>query len=498
MTDLWQDSEEGLAAALREHGLAPSPKKAPAPLVRPYELRPHQTKALKELDNGKILIGGTGVGKSITAAAYYVEREAPKDIYVITTPKKREHREWEEEFYKVGVAGDPDVSFYGALTVDSWNNIQKYAEVTDAFFIFDEQRLVGSGAWTKAFLKIAKRNRWILLSATPGDTWIDYIPVFIANGFYKNRTEFKREHVVYSRFSKFPKVERYLGVQKLIRLRNQLLVDMPYDRHTVRHIRYITVDHDKEQLQRVINDRWNIYTDEPLTDVAEMFRVGRRLVNGDPSRIEVVRQLVKKHPRLIIFYNFNYELDELRKFGEEWLNSRESETDSLSSTNGKAFPNERVSSSNEKSLSTLVSAGRTDTTSSPESGTAQTQNHTRPVRSAGASSATPSDTPSRAVKEWNGQKHDPLPSTDEWIYLVQYTAGAEGWNCVTTDAMSFYSLNYSFKVWHQAFGRIDRMNTPYTDLYYYVLLSKSMIDGAIMKALKEKKSFNERSTGIKF
>lgn len=378
------------------------------------DLYPHQEKAVGELANGKILRGDVGTGKSLTAAAYYMRKEAPKDVYIITTAKKRDSLDWESEFVKYGVYKTRDATVAGVLHVDSWNNISKYKNVRGAFFIFDEQRLVGSGEWAKAFVFISKHNNWILLSATPGDNWLDYIPVFVANGFYTNRTEFKREHVVYNTYSKFPKVDKYINVGKLVRLRNQLLVNMPYDPHTTRIEKDIDVDYDIELFTKVTKKRWNVYEDRPMKTVPELFYVMRKVVNSDPSRLDEIRKLNSKHPRLIVFYNFNYELQMLRTLG----------------------------------------------------GDVQ-------------------------IAEWNGHKHEAIPDTERWLYLVQYVAGAEGWNCTTTDAMVFYSLTYSYKNWHQAHGRIDRLNTPYSTLYYYALLSNSVIDKVVMKALKGKKSFNE-------
>ena len=444
MTELLVDSEEELVRALREHGLAPplELKSVKPELGRKFELRPHQIKAVNELGNGKILVGGVGTGKSLTAAAYYIRREAPKDVYVITTAKKRDSFDWDEEFNRVGVSRIGilgDNGSHGKLHVDSWNNLGKYVDVENAFFIFDEQRVVGSGAWTKAFLTITRRNNWILLSATPGDTWLDYIPVFVANGFYKNRTAFKHEHVVYKPFSRYPVVERYLGVQKLVRLRNQIQVEMPYERHTTRHTHYIHVDYDKETYEKVVNSRWHVYEERPLNDVSEMFSVMRKVVNSDPSRLSAVRDLMAKHPRLIVFYNFNYELESLRTLAEEI-----SKSDPSKSNNSKKL-----------------------------------------------------DTPP-TIAEWNGHKHEPIPTTDRWVYLVQYTAGAEGWNCTDTDAMVFHSFTYSYKAWHQAHGRIDRLNTPFNDLHYYVLRSSAPIDSAILQTLKNKKNFNESTFGVKF
>ena len=377
------------------------------------ELEPHQIRALTELDNGKILWGGVGSGKSRVAVAYYLANERPKDVYVITTAKKRDSLDWDTEFIPYSISAHERSKTTGLLTVDSWNNIDKYSKITDSFFIFDEQRLVGSGRWVKAFLKIAKQNRWILLSATPGDTWMDYIPVFVANGFYKNRTEFKLEHVVYAPFAKFPKVSRYLNQGHLAKLRNRILVHMPYEKPTTRHAITCLVEHNDELLQSVIKNRWHIYQNRPIRDIAELFGVMRRVINSDPSRVKRIKELLSEHPKMVLFYNFNYELEALR------------------------------------ALEDVV-----------------------------------------AISEWNGHKHEEIPQTDSWIYLVQYVAGSEGWNCTETDTVIFYSLTYSYKNWEQAHGRIDRMNTPYLDLYYYTLRSKSVVDQAIWRSLKAKKNFN--------
>lgn len=382
------------------------------------DLFPHQRKAVDELNNGKILWGGVGTGKSLVAATYYMEREGSRDVYVITTAKKRDSLDWETEFARYGVGKTRDATVTGGvLRVDSWNNIAKYKNVKGAFFIFDEQRLVGSGAWTKAFIHITKpqnKNTWILLTATPGDSWLDYIPVFIANGFFPNRSTFKREHVVYNAYSKFPKVDHYVNEGKLVRLRRSLLVHMRYERHTTRVAHTIPVTYDEEKFNRVFKDRWNVYLDKPIESIAELFYTLRKVVYSDPSRLEAIRELIARHPRLILFYNFDYELEILRTLSEE-------------------------------------------------------------VR----------------VAEWNGHKHEDIPNTDRWLYLVQFVAGAEGWNCTSTDAMAFYSLTYSYKVWHQAHGRTDRLNTPFNILHYHKLMSNAWIDKAVDNCLNEKHSFNE-------
>jgi hypothetical protein len=400
-------------------------------------LYPHQLKALEEMKNGCVLAGGVGTGKSITSIAYFFTKvcggelringfgdleplKRPKDLYIITTAKKRDGLDWEDEALPFGLSTKFELSHSGAqVFVDSWNNITKYKEVSNAFFIFDEQRLVGSGAWVKAFLKIAKNNEWIMLSATPGDNYMDYLPLFIANGFYKNRTEFIQRHVVYSRFSKFPKIEKYVDTGILNKMIRQILVDMPYEKKTIPHVKNILCKYDEEKFKRVVKDRWNIYTDEPIKDAGELFRVMRKLVNSDPSRLANVLKLMETHERLIIFYNFTYELDTLRTINELC--------------------------------------------------------------------------PDVEVREWNGQKHEEVPESDKWVYLVQYSAGAEGWNCVSTNATIFYSLNYSYKINHQAKGRTDRLDTKYIDQYYYIFRSMSAIDNAINKSITLKKDFNEKA-----
>lgn len=398
------------------------------------QLKPHQLDALSKIKNGCILCGGVGSGKSITSLAYYymqnggdistlkggdyVYMKKPRDLYIITTARKRDTLEWNGELTRFLLYPDPEVNAYdNKVVVDSWNNIQKYQKVFGAFFIFDEQRVVGSGAWVKAFLNIARKNQWILLSATPGDRWSDYIPVFIANGFYKNKTQFVDEHVVYSRFSKYPKIDRYLNTGKLLRLRRQILVDMPYERDAERHHHDILVTYDITLYKESTKNRWNPYLDEPMTNAASLCYVQRRIVNSDPSREKALLDIFEKHPKLIVFYNFNYELDILRE---------------LLSDNKIEF------------------------------------------------------------SEWNGQNHEKIPTGKRWMYLVQYSAGAEGWNCITTDTIVFYSQNYSYRILEQSCGRIDRLNTPYHDLYYYHLKSKSSIDIGIARALREKRNFNER------
>jgi hypothetical protein len=382
------------------------------------ELAPHQKKAIGEMHDGCILQGGVGSGKSRAALAYYALTEEHEDVYVITTAKKRDSLDWEAEAIKFGIYKEAELSRAGKITVDSWNNIHKYVDVENAFFIFDEQRLVGWGKWSKSFLKIAKRNRWILLSATPGDTWLDYIAVFVANGFYKNRTEFKREHVIYKPFTNYPVVERYVGVNRLVKLRNQILVHMPYARQTQRHAVRVWCEYDEEKMARITHGRWNFYEDRPIDNVAEMFYLMRRVANSDKTRVTEFLKIAKTHPRVIVFYNFNYELEIIRET-MEW---------------------------------TLLPRGYD-------------------------------------YAEWNGHKHQEIPSSDTWVYAVQYVAGSEGWNCTTTDTTVMWSLPYSYKIWEQAHGRIDRMDTPYVDLYYYILRSRAAIDFAIWRSLMSKQNF---------
>lgn len=386
-----------------------------------FELRPDQEKALANLRNGSILCGGVGSGKSITALAYYYTKicngsikpwkektKGPK-LYIITTAMKRDKFEWEEECARYLVADE---------TVDSWNNIKKYVDIENAFFIFDEQRVVGWGAWSKTFVKIARKNRWILLSATPGDKWEDYFPVFIANNFYRNITECRREHLIYSRYTKFPKVTGYMNQGRLIYYRNKILVPMDYKKPTESHYIDINCDYNKDNFTKVYKNHWNIYDDCPVVNGSEWCILQRKIVNSDPRRIEAFKKLITDIPKAIVFYNFDYELEMLKKMAEE---------------NSFIFA------------------------------------------------------------EWNGHKHEPIPDTDTWLYFVQYNSGSEGWNCIKTNVIIFYSLNYSYRMMLQAAGRIDRSNTPFKDLYFYRLLSNSPIDNSIKYSLYKKKDFNENA-----
>ena len=399
-----------------------------------------QRNALEELSSGKILCGEVGSGKSRTALAYYFVKEcggsfepsysrmkSPKDLYIITTAKKRDTHEWEDELAPFLLTTNSELSIYNhKIVIDSWNNIHKYSNVKNSFFIFDEQRLVGSGAWVKSFYDISdaktkdpsklRNNHWLLLSATPGDVWSDYIPVFVANHFYKNKSEFLNRHAIYNRYSKFPKIDRYLEQKHLEHLRDKILVDIPIIKTTKRHYNNIIVDYDKVMFKNVMENKWDIFNNKPIKNRAQFGYILRKVVNMNDSRIDAVYDIYNEHKKLIIFYNFDYELEMLKAMCEN---------------------------------SGILYA------------------------------------------QWNGYKHQPLPEGDSWIYLVQYTSGSEGWNCITTDTIVFFSLNYSYRITMQSSGRIDRRNTPYVDLYYYFIKTTSWIDRAIYRALSQKKAFNE-------
>lgn len=399
------------------------------------KLRSYQIEALAKLKTGSILRGGVGSGKTITSLAYFYTKvcggsmgivkgdswsppTTSLNLYVITTARKRDSLDWESEAAYFGISKHVDSGVPGIrLIVDSWNNIKKYLDVTDSFFIFDEQKTIGSGAWAKAFIKIAKVNKWIMLSATPGDTWMDYVSVFVANGFYKNRTAFIREHVVYSNYANFPKIERYLGLDKLKRLRDQILVEMNYKRKTVSHNIDIFVQYDETMMETVVKDRWNVFKNKPIINAAELCYVMRQVANSHPDRLRVVKELAEKHQRIIVFYNFDYELEILR---------------TLKNT-------------------------------------------------------------SFDFAEYNGHNHQDIPESQKWVYAVQYLSAAEAWNCIETNAIVFYSLNYSYRLTTQSAGRIDRMNTPFYNLYYYFIRSESVIDKGIVTALKKKTNFNEKT-----
>ena len=401
------------------------------------KLYDYQLEAINKMKNGCILCGGVGTGKSMTSIGYFyiqnggdidedpsnknvyipADKKKMKDLYIITTARKRDTCEWEIDLSRYLLHPDPELNYYdNKIVIDSWNNIQKYKDIKDAFFIFDEQRVVGYGKWSKTFINISKHNEWVLLSATPGDTWMDYVPVFIANGFYKNKTDFTQQHVIWSRYSKFPKVDGYYNTRKLVRLRDNILIDMNFDRKTISNNIDVPVEYDIWNYKQTVRNKFNYEKNEPIKTASELCYELRKITNSHNSRVEAVKRIASEKEKVIIFYNFDYELDILKSidYGSDY-----------------------------------------------------------------------------EIAEWNGHMHQPIPESDKWIYLVQYTAGAEGWNCIKTDTIIFYSQNYSYKIMAQASGRIDRLNTPYTDLYYYHLKSKSSIDIAISKALKEKKKFNE-------
>lgn len=372
------------------------------------ELYPYQRKAVDRLHNGSVLCGKVGSGKSLTGLFYYMENHINKPLYIITVAKKRNDREWHRDFEALGIDG----------VVDSWNNIEKYTDVKDAFFIFDEQRAIGYGKWGMAFIHIARKNNWIMLTATPGDVWMDWMCIFIANNFYRNKTDFVDQHVEYNPYSKFPQIRRYHKTDKLERFRKYLAVPMQDFRTTNLHRKYINADFDKGLYQTVVKTRFNPYTEEPIMNASEFTQVLRRIINTSERRRIHAKQEIMTRDKVIVFYNYTYELDILKEICQEL---------------------------------------------------------------------------DRAYYQWNGQKHEAIPDAETWVYLVQYTAGAEGWNCITTDTILFYSLNYSYRIMEQSEGRINRVNTSFKDLYYVYLKSPASIDDAIERSIRSKKKFNERN-----
>lgn len=392
----------------------------------------NQRIAVNKLRNGNILCGKVGSGKSRVSLVYFFEKECGgsieppysalkefKDLYIITTARKRDTKEWEKEIAEFDMFETDKIK----VTIDSWNNIEKYVNAKNAFFIFDEQKVIGSGKWVESFYKITSsqrylnnglNNNWILLSATPGDKWEDYIPVFVANKFYRNKSEFMSMHAVFNPFTPYQKVERFVGVQKLEALKQRLLVNIKVKANH-RTYEYLKIPYDEQKYKKVAKTRWDIFTNNPIETAAMYCYTLRKVVNMSDDRLKALLNVFDRHGKVIVFYNFDYERDILR-----------------------------------------IMCHRLGITKA----------------------------------EWNGHKHELIPDTESWLYLVQYTAGAEGWNCTKTNVIVFFSLSYSYKATEQAAGRIDRRDTQFSDLHYYFIVTDSPIDRAIKKSLSEKKEFN--------
>lgn len=402
----------------------------------------YQIDAARKLKNGNILVGGTGAGKSRTAIAWwymlcgenidtvsgpimYKDVKTLKPLYIITTAKKRNEKDFDNELQPFHVLSGEDGKKMGVtIVVDSWNNIHKYTGVKDSVFIFDEDHLTGSGTWVKSFWKIAANNTWIVATATPGDKWIDYYPIFKANGFFKSKREFEERHVIYNPYKTFPDVLRYIGEGRLNMYRRKIVVELEYEHKTEHHDIYVECSYDHITYNNCEKFLFNPYSDDPIESGSGLCYCLRRICNSDVSRLNSVIDIIEEgeasfhKTKYIIFYSFNYELDILRR------------------------------------LESLLEG--------------------------------------YTIAEYNGQRHDIIPDSDKWVYLVNYGSGAEAWNCITTDTIIFYSQQYSYKTLVQSKGRIDRRNTPFYDLYYFHLRSSSKIDRAIGRALQGKKEFNEK------
>ena len=395
-------------------------------------LKPEQQEAVDKLQSGNILVAGTGAGKSRTGLYWYFKENGgafigdeykpmtdPKDLYIITTAEKRNTHDWDKEMSLYLLSTNPEANHYqNKVVVNSWQQISKYKTVSGAYFLFDEDHLTGTGEWVKSFLKIAKNNKWIILTATPGDKYEDYGPVFVANGYFSSISEFKQRHIIYDYRPGWPRFVKCVGTARLDRLKQRIIVRMNYEHKVEVHSTDILCDYDTVLYKTVVRQRWNPYENKPIENASQYCYCLRRITNLDESRVEACKEIVNQRNRVIIFYNHDPELYLLRE----------------------------------------VDFG-----------------------------------PDVAIAELNGHKHEAIPDTPRWVYLVNYAAGAEAWECTKTDTVIFYSQNYSYKTMVQAAGRIDRRNTPFSDLYYYHLKSRAPIDLAIEQCIKAKKKFNENT-----
>lgn len=366
----------------------------------------YQLEAIDKLQSGMILWGNVGSGKSRTSLYFYCKNYSNKKLLIITTAQKRNNGEWLEECKVFGLKP----------IIDSWNNIRKYEKYENCFIIFDEDHLTGYGAWSKTFIKMAKCNDWLVLTGTPGDNYSEFMTVFIAKGWYKNKRDFEENHVIYSRYSKYPKVDRYINKGLLEKHRRDILVKMFVEKHPRVHKEIVITQYDISKYKKAYKEKRD-ENNKPFKNATAFCLYLRKICNEDESKIVKVRELLLKHNKVIIFYNYIYEKEILLKL-----------------------------------LKTMKTFN---------------------------------------VGEYNGQHHDDIPIGERWAYLCQYTAASEGWNCLLCDTMIFFSMSYSYKAMEQAAGRINRVNTPYKDLYYYYLRTASSIDLSINRALSTKRNFNE-------
>ena len=200
-----------------------------------------------------------------------------------------------------------------------------------------------------------------------------------------------------------------------MKFKKEILVNMDDDKATKQWHIDLTCSYDPVLYNAYADSRWNFEEDMPIMNASKLVYMLRKVCNSDPSRLEKLYEICQSHPKLIIFYQFDYERDLI--------------TCMLSF---KGIP----------------------------------------------------------YAEYNGHIHQPIPTGDRWAYVV-HLSSSEGWNCIETDTVVFYSLSYSYRAYVQACGRTDRRTTPFQDLYYYRLKSASKIDKAIMDAHRRKKKFNE-------
>lgn len=281
-----------------------------------------QRQLLNSIEENYIIAADTGTGKTMMAIHHYLKHNTGEPLLILAPPQKIKEGGWQRELdfvashYNIEIPYD--IISYGVLS-------KRWKEYKDWFLVMDECHYVKNPTSQrgKAAINLTKQStNFLLLSATPSSNgWGDTIAYMIMFGYYKNKTQFLKEHAVYNRidYGNGPVnvVSDYRDQEKLqklyqsfsIKLAKEDCLDLPPLVFEKVHFK------PSKEYNIIKKDR---VLGEELFDNISKLQHGLRFYANQADKLKYTEMLLEgTEENVIIFYNYKQENEELKKIAKK-------------------------------------------------------------------------------------------------------------------------------------------------------------------------------------